>query len=372
MGRSTLVNELKRHRQAAGLTQERLARRVGVTRQAIVAAETGRSVPSTRLGLELARALGRRVEDLFRLESEATLEARVPDAPAPGARVPARVVVVLGRVDGRWAAHPVYPDGARAADGVVVAGDGQRATVRPTASVERLERNVLVAGCAPLLGALAQRVNRWAPDASMTWLQVGNDRALDLLARGSVHLAGIHGSWDETDLGAAQRARRALPGRRLLLAHLTRWRLGLTVAAGNPLAVADALDLVRPGLRVAHREEGSGAQALVRRLLAARGARIPPAGTPAASDHREVARLVRLGKADAGVAIEAAALAEGLDFVPLAEERFVLVGPADAADAPPSARVVEALGDRRFHAQVAHLPGYDMASVGHVTVVEAA
>ena len=66
--RSKLLNHLKRHRRSADLTQQALADIVGVTRQTILSIERGRYRPSVELALELARAFGLPVEDLFELE----------------------------------------------------------------------------------------------------------------------------------------------------------------------------------------------------------------------------------------------------------------------------------------------------------------
>ena len=58
-------------RQMVGnLTQKELAARVGVTRQTIIAIESGRFNPSVRLALKLARALLVRVEDIFELTED--------------------------------------------------------------------------------------------------------------------------------------------------------------------------------------------------------------------------------------------------------------------------------------------------------------
>jgi putative transcriptional regulator len=47
------------------MTQEALARSVGVTRQTIIALETGRYAPSLELAMRLAAVFGCRVDDLF-------------------------------------------------------------------------------------------------------------------------------------------------------------------------------------------------------------------------------------------------------------------------------------------------------------------
>jgi excisionase family DNA binding protein len=86
--------------------------------------------------------------------------------------------------------------------------------------------------------------------------------------------------------------------------------------------------LCRPGLRVAQRQEGSGTHRLVERLLSEAG--LVPAWDPVGpfSTHLELALAIRDGRADAGVGIRVAASLAGLDFVPLAQERFDLAIPA--------------------------------------------
>lgn len=63
-----LRNHIKQHRARVDLTQEALARRVGVRRQTILSIEKGRYVPSTLLAFDIARALGMRVDELFELD----------------------------------------------------------------------------------------------------------------------------------------------------------------------------------------------------------------------------------------------------------------------------------------------------------------
>ena len=63
--------ELPRIRQQRGMSASEVAKQAGVSRQTIYAIEAGDYVPNTTLALQLARILEVRVEDLFRLESEA-------------------------------------------------------------------------------------------------------------------------------------------------------------------------------------------------------------------------------------------------------------------------------------------------------------
>jgi len=60
-------NKLKEYRENAGLSQEKIAELVAVTRQTIISIEKGRYVPSLELALKFAKLFDCRVEDLFGL-----------------------------------------------------------------------------------------------------------------------------------------------------------------------------------------------------------------------------------------------------------------------------------------------------------------
>lgn len=60
-----LKNRLKEARQALGISQEELARTVGVSRNTISSIETGQFGPTAKLALILCIALDERFEDLF-------------------------------------------------------------------------------------------------------------------------------------------------------------------------------------------------------------------------------------------------------------------------------------------------------------------
>ncbi|HET7303847.1 MAG TPA: helix-turn-helix transcriptional regulator [Segeticoccus sp.] len=58
-------NQVRELRQAAGLSQAALGEQLGVSRQTVIAIETGRYDPSLRLALRIGRHFGRPVEDIF-------------------------------------------------------------------------------------------------------------------------------------------------------------------------------------------------------------------------------------------------------------------------------------------------------------------
>lgn len=65
-----LRNRLKVARAERDISQEELARLVGVTRQTISSIETGQYCPSALLAFLLARRLGKAVDQLFFIEGD--------------------------------------------------------------------------------------------------------------------------------------------------------------------------------------------------------------------------------------------------------------------------------------------------------------
>jgi putative transcriptional regulator len=64
-----MINKLKVERAIKNITQEELAKEIGVSRQTINAIELGKYVPSTVLSLKIARFFGRKMEEIFELEA---------------------------------------------------------------------------------------------------------------------------------------------------------------------------------------------------------------------------------------------------------------------------------------------------------------
>ncbi len=63
-----MKNSLKVERAIKNITQEELAKTIGVSRQAINSIELGKYVPSTVLALKLSRYFGKSVNEIFVLE----------------------------------------------------------------------------------------------------------------------------------------------------------------------------------------------------------------------------------------------------------------------------------------------------------------
>ncbi len=144
---------------------------------------------------------------------------------------------------------------------------------------------------------------------------------------------------------------------------------GLVVAPGNPLAIAAIDDLQRSGVRVAHRQHGAGAATLFTHLLqqadlAAESLAL--AERPSLSED-DLALEIRDGRADCGLAVEAAAHRHGLDFVPLATERFDLAMRRRDYFEAPVQRLIAFTRSATFHERAADYGGYDIGRCGAVS-----
>ena len=71
MGSNRLSNNIRRLRfENDQMTQQQLADKAGVTRQTIIAMESGRYAPSLPLAFKIARTFGISIEDVFQYENE--------------------------------------------------------------------------------------------------------------------------------------------------------------------------------------------------------------------------------------------------------------------------------------------------------------
>jgi molybdate-binding protein len=131
----------------------------------------------------------------------------------------------------------------------------------------------------------------------------------------------------------------------------------------------DSLDKDSAGNgRVVVRQPASGSQRLLE-LLAARTniaiAALRAVGKPALAE-TDLAAAIRDGKADAGIAIEAAARAHDLAFVALATERFDLVVRRRDYFEPPVQALLAFTRTAEFRERAQRLGGYDVTTTGRV------
>jgi molybdate-binding protein/transcriptional regulator with XRE-family HTH domain len=357
---------LRLARQARGLSQQQLAGMAGVSRQAVSAVESGHSDPSLRVALALSRALGMTVEELFGPGEPADpVHARpVAQAAGPGQGAFAEGSrVALATVGDVFVALPlcggnVSQGGFAPAGGLVAwARQGRGGGTIGVRPIGPPRSTLVVAGCDPALPLLQTPLALLDPPVAFAWWPCGSAEALRLAAAGLVHVAGVHPGGAGPELDDAE------------VAGFASWREGLAIRPGA--TVASLEDVANRGLRLVNREPGAQARTLLdqeRERLGLTEGDLRGYDTQA-TGHLQVAAAVAGRLADAGVTSEPAALAYGLGFVPLADERFELVLPAKQAASREVQALLKVLSSPWLHAQLAGLPGYDPASCGERRLV---
>ena len=218
------------------------------------------------------------------------------------------------------------------------------------------------------LDLLAQRLRQSAAAPDVVTIAMGSLEGLIALRQGLGHVAGCHLLDPETGDFNRTYARALFPGRELKLITLAHRQQGLIVPPGNPRGFHGLDEAVAEGARIVNRNRGSGTRVWLDRLLA--GAGIDPADVAGyereVATHEQAARAVSDGTADVALGIFAAALAEGLDFVPLMEERYDLVTPTPIYESELLAPLLELLHDDEFKRSVDDLGGYATRETGSV------
>lgn len=189
----------------------------------------------------------------------------------------------------------------------------------------------------------------------------GSVDAIRALNEGRCVMAGFHTVQQPGAGSLAEQTYKPLlkPGLHKLIGFARRTQ-GLMVAKGNPLGLTGLEDLVTRGARFVNRALGTGTRVLLDELLRQQGiARSRITGyRHTEPSHAAVAQAIAAGQADAGLGIEAAARARGLDFVPLVEEDYHLVCLKSALEEPAVQALCQVLHSVGWREALQQLPGY--------------
>ena len=368
----TLQNNLKQIRSKVGLTQGELASRAGISRQAYSTLESGNANPSTEVSLRLAQALNERIESLFFLAEQppASVQAELVGGPLSeptSGESPQRAP--LFRVGQKMLARPLTGAGNTrhavvAAEGLVTdrAEDG-RVTVQPFDSDEIDSPTLVMLGCDPAVGLLESGLR--SRGVALVSGEESSRQALMGLAKGEAHIAGCHLLDDVTGAYNSTWVQQLVPFPCALITFAS-WQQGMILDYGNPKGIGGVADLANPGIRLVNRQAGSGSRDLLERALAVAGI----CGETVAGYDREewghlaVAAAVASGNADVGIGVKAAAVAMGLDFLPLEEERYDLVIPEQFLSDGQVQVLLDLLRRPVLHWRVESLGGYDASNMG--------
>jgi putative molybdopterin biosynthesis protein len=221
-------------------------------------------------------------------------------------------------------------------------------------------------GCDPAAAVVARALQERGVE--FVWGEEGSLAALEGLARGEAHIAGCHLLDPETEVYNLPWVRRLVPFPCTVVSFAI-WQQGLILETGNPQQVKGFDDLARPDVRLVNRAPGTGARMLLDQGLRAAG--VEPRAVRGydcyVPGHLAIAEVIRVGLADVGIGIQAAAVAGDLDFIPLAEERYDLVIPNHFLDLEGIGALLDLLHRPTVRLEVESLGGYDISAMGEST-----
>lgn len=189
---------------------------------------------------------------------------------------------------------------------------------------------------------------------------LGSVEAVAALAAGDCDVAGFHVPVGDFETEVLERYKPWFDLRAHRVISLATRRQGLMVAPGNPRKVYGLADLLRPDVRFINRQPGSGTRLLLECMLRRDG--LAPERIHGFEQgeytHAAIAAFVASGMADVGLGIETPAREFGLDFVPMASERYFLLFDEATLAKPLAQDMLRVLHSAEFAQAVQRLAGY--------------
>ena len=162
---------------------------------------------------------------------------------------------------------------------------------------------------------------------TLTCANVGSMGGIMAVKNSECHLAGIHILDEKTGEYNVSAVKKYLRSGSYQLMHLARREQGLIVTPGNPRNLQSIADLCGSGVRFINRQRGAGTRMLLDYRLQSAGLdhQSIMGYEKEVGTHMAVAASVAASVADAGLGIRAAAVALGLDFIPIGYEQYDLL-----------------------------------------------
>ncbi|MCG8637137.1 MAG: molybdopterin biosynthesis protein [Desulfobacterales bacterium] len=315
----------------------------------------------------------------------------LPDKPLPTAGVtPARKVasklgqeeflrVKIGSVDGKLMSSQL-PRGSGSittlteADGIIriprhVEGISETETVQAhlLRPLDAIEKTVVITGSHDnTLDLLTDQVRQNHPRTGISSSHVGSMGGLMAIKKGACHMAGSHLLDPEDGSYNVSYIEKYLAGIPVRLVNLVMREQGLILPKGNPEKIGGLEDLAAGKLQFINRQPGSGTRILLDYKLKELG--LSPNDIAGYENdeytHMSVAVAVLSGRADTGLGIKAAALALGLDFLPVVTESYDLIIPETYYRSANIQALLETVRSDEFKARVLALGGYGVEKTG--------
>ncbi|AIQ11575.1 substrate-binding domain-containing protein [Paenibacillus durus] len=241
--------------------------------------------------------------------------------------------------------------------------------IQTPAAFRSSTREIVITGQDISLDILAQHLEKFSPSLRPLRSYAGSLDSLISMYRGESDIVSTHLLDGDSGEYNIPYIRKMLVGSSYLVVRLLGRAAGLYVQKGNPKGFHSWKDLGQPGLRLVNRERGSGARVLLDEQLRLNGVKAQniEGYTTEEISHVTVAGRIARGEADVGVGNEKAArIVEGVDFIPLIQEKYDLVMLKRPDNQDWISAVLEICRSQALHNELNSLYGYDLSETGKI------
>ncbi len=237
----------------------------------------------------------------------------------------------------------------------------------------QVEHTILCTGSHDLcLDILNDFLRKDDPAYPLASTHLGSLGGIMALKQSMCHIAGSHLLDPKDGSYNTFYVRKYLSGRDIRIVTLVHREQGFIVPKGNPKNIHDIRDLFNEDITFINRQAGSGTRVLLDYELSRNnldGDDITGYDQDEYT-HMAVAVAVLSNKVDVGLGIKSAANALGLDFVPLAEERYDLLIPGELFDTPIIQAILAVINTPLFKERVERLGGYSTRDTGKIVTMD--
>jgi len=291
------------------------------------------------------------------------------------------VRMTIGCIDGKYIANPltrsagvtmsmVRADGLlRIPPGHLGYEQGEEAEIELYRPLEQINNTVVVTGSHDLsIDVLHSLLRRSDASRFLVSSHVGSMGGILAIQKGEAHVAGVHLFDEASGTYNVPFIEKYLKGKDVVLLQLVYRQQGWMVKKGNPLNINSIEDIAKEGITYINRQRGAGTRLLFDYLVKQHQLQRDDiyGYSREAVSHLSVAAAVAGGTADVGLGIYSAAAAMGLDFIPVAEERYDIIMSTAYYQSTEGQNLLGIIRSPEFKQEVEALGGYSCRDSGNV------
>ena len=230
-----------------------------------------------------------------------------------------------------------------------------------------LPRELVISGQDVVLDILANYLHQRGVAAERCYLN--SFEGLLSLYEGKVDAAACHLYAADEKAFNLPFVKKLLPGIPAALINISYRSQGFYVAAGNPKEIRGWRDLARQDISILNRRPGSSARILLDGQLHRMNlnARMIRGYEREMKSHLTMAAAIAEGEADLAIGTERISRQiEGLDFIPLLEERYDLVVRKSFLGTEAADKLLDILRSAAFRKEIRHFTGNDYRDLGKI------